>query len=150
MTTQSHAMATLTGVEGNAQTVRRTFQQLLNGGQLAAAEELYAPDVVFHASDGEELHGWAAIQQVVANYRRAFPDVVATVHELVAEGDRVAARFSAEGTHLGALHGVAPTGRRMQMSGLALYHLRDGRIVEEWEGMCRLGMLEQLGAPPRA
>jgi steroid delta-isomerase-like uncharacterized protein len=133
----------------NRLVVRRTFERFLNGGELELAPQLYAPDVVYHASDGEELHGWAAIRELVVRYRRAFPDVVATVHDLIAEGDLVAARFTATGTHAGELRGIAPTGREVRMSGISMYRLRDGRIVEEWEGMCRLGMLEQIGANVR-
>ncbi len=139
------ALPAPSSVESNRLVVRRTFARLLNGGELDLAAQLYAPDVVFHASDGEELYGWATIRELVARYRQAFPDITATVHELIAEGDLVAARFTAEGTHAGEVRGVAPSGRRVRMAGVAMYRLRNGRIVEEWEGMSRLGMLEQIG-----
>ena len=143
--TTDHATAEL---ERNKAVVRRTFEELLNRGRFDEVKELYAPNLVYHASNGEELHGRERIRELVTLYRQAFPDITATVEDLIAEGDRVVVRFTARGTHTGEAHGVARTGRELRMAGLILCRLAGGRIVEEWEGISREAMLEQVGAPP--
>ena len=84
---------------------------------------------------------------VVEPFQKAFPDTRHTIEDLVAEGDRVAARISACGTHTGELFGQAPTGRVVTLTGITIYRLVDGRIVERWAEH-GLGILDQLGISP--
>jgi predicted ester cyclase len=78
----------------------------------------------------------------------AFPDVKVSVDDLVAENDKVTLRWSSEGTHSGELNGIAPTKRRVAMTGIAIYRFDEGRIVEAWNNSDSLGMLRQLGVVP--
>ena len=78
----------------------------------------------------------------------AFPDGRWTIEGQVAEGDKVATRWSFTGTHQGELMGVAPTGKRVTASGMVIDRIVEGKIVEEWEEWDALGMMQQMGATP--
>ncbi len=92
--------------------------------------------------------GKAGARQAFTYALAAFSDVTHTVEEQVAEGDLVASRISAVGTHAGEFLGIPPTGKRVTMSGIALHRIRDGKLVEHWAQIDALGLLQQLGAIP--
>jgi steroid delta-isomerase-like uncharacterized protein len=129
--------------------VRRQEEELFSGGNLELADEIYAPDYVGHdPSNPEEVRGLQAAKQAASDYRQAFPDLRVTVEDLIAEGDKVAARLRVRGTHLGDLNGVAPTGRRVDFTGIVISRVEGGRIVEDWANFDDLGMMRQLGVIP--
>ncbi len=129
--------------------VRRQEEDLFSGGNLDVADEIYAPDYVGHdPSNPEEVRGLQAAKQAAADYRRAFPDLRVTVEDLMAEGDKVAARLRVRGTHLGDLNGIAPTGRRVDFTGIVMSRVEGGRIAEDWANFDDLGMMRQLGVIP--
>jgi steroid delta-isomerase-like uncharacterized protein len=78
----------------------------------------------------------------------AFPDFAVTVEDAVAEGDKVALRVTIRGTHQGALMGTPPTGKPIAISGMSLWRIADGKIVERWESADMLGLMQQLGVIP--
>jgi steroid delta-isomerase-like uncharacterized protein len=80
----------------------------------------------------------------------AFPDIKRPVEDLVAAGDKVVARWTSFGTHSGEFMGVPATGRFLRTSGITIFRLEDGKIVEEWSESDMLGMLQQVGAIPGA
>lgn len=132
--------------------VRRFFTEVLNGQQLEKTAELLSPDFVDHAlpphsfsSDVEFLKNfWPGV------FRRAFPDWEITVEEVRADADKVVARYSATGTHQGEYMGIPGSGRRIHVTGMNLFRLAHGRIVEEWPSMDQMSMMQQLrgeGAP---
>ena len=108
--------------------------EAIGRGDLEAFDELMAPDLA------EEF------KQSIAELRRAFPDYAGTNVEQISEGDKVANRFVFLGTHLGEYMGVAPTGRRVEFVGNSIDRVVEGRVVESWVEMDRLGVLKQLGA----
>ena len=133
--------------EQNKQLVRRMYE-VINGRDLSLATELLTEDVVYHdAAPGlpPGREGYLAFTQMFLD---AFPDLQLTVEDLLAEGDRVAARVRGRGTHQGEFMGVAPTGRSFEASGITIIRLEDGRIAEEWEQIDILGILQQLGVIP--
>jgi steroid delta-isomerase-like uncharacterized protein len=135
--------------EENKALVRRQEEELFGGGNLDVADEIYAPDYVGHdPSNPEEVRGLQAAKQAAADYRRAFPDLRVTVEELIAEEDKVAARLRVRGTHLGDLNGIAPTGRRVDFTGIVISRVEGGRIAEDWANFDDLGMMRQLGVIP--
>ena len=75
----------------------------------------------------------------------AFPDLVVTVHDQVAEDDKVVTRWSATGTHAGDFAGVPATGRPVAVSGIHIHRVRGGRLIEHWEELNLLGVLRQIG-----
>ena len=135
--------------EENKAIVRQQEEELFTQGNLDAADEVYAPDYVGHdPSNPEEVRGLQAAKQAAADYRRAFPDLRVTVEDLIAEGDKVAARLRVRGTHLGDLNGIAPTGRRVDFTGIVMSRVEGGRIAEDWANFDDLGMMRQLGVIP--
>jgi predicted ester cyclase len=129
--------------------VRRQEEELFGRGNLELADEIYAPDYVGHdPSNPEDVRGLQAAKQAAAEYRRAFPDLQVTVEDLMAEGDRVAARLRVRGTHLGELNGIAPTGRRVDFTGIVISRVEGERIAEDWANFDDLGMMRQLGVIP--
>lgn len=121
--------------------------EAVSQGNLYAFDEVYAEDFVGHEPD-EDLHGSQAVKEFAATYVGAFPDLVITVEDVIAEGDKVVTRWSASGTHRGELLGIPPTGKQMTIMGITIHRIEGGKIVEEWESPDNLGMMQQLGAIP--
>jgi predicted ester cyclase len=133
--------------ESNKQVSRR-FTELFGTDEVTLADEVFAPDVVFHGLEGGDLRGVEATKGFIAAYRAAFPDAVSTVEEQVAEGDMVVTRWRARGTHRGPLGDLEPTGRAFDTGGMTMERCVDGRIAEVWVARDELGLLRQLGAIP--
>jgi len=135
--------------EQNKEVIRR-LMQASDRGDLAAVEALYSPDYVDHLpstvrSGASSREGLRLIFEAV---QRAFPDTQHIIEDLVAEGDRVAARITARGTHTGEFMGVPPSGKLVQQTNIAIYRIVDGRIAERWSYEV-VGLLDQL-RPARA
>ncbi|OFW70937.1 MAG: hypothetical protein A2Y55_01360 [Actinobacteria bacterium RBG_16_68_12] len=84
----------------------------------------------------------------IEKYLAGFPGGGITVDDQIAEGDKVATRWTGRGTHTGEMAGISPTGKEVTVSGLTLSRLENGMVVEEWTTWDTLGMLVQLGAVP--
>jgi len=133
--------------EENKELVRRFVEEFWNEGNAAAADELMAVDAEIHMPTGElvDLDG---LKGFAGAFRGSFPDWHATFEELIAEGDRVAERWSGRGTHRGELQGIAPTDRRVEVPGSVFYRIVDGKIVEFRGQLDMMGLMQQLGAIP--
>ena len=133
--------------EENKALVRRFVEEFWNGGNTAAADELMAIDAEIHMPTGElvDLDG---LKGFAGAFRGSFPDWHSTFEELIAEGDRVAERWTGRGTHRGELQGIAPTDRRVEVPGSVFYRIVDGKIVEFRGQLDMMGMMQQLGAIP--
>src|SRR3989442_3490545 len=121
--------------------VRRWYDEVLNGRNLAAADEIVAPDFVIN---GEPV-GCEGIKQAAAWVRSVFPDLHVTVEDTVAEGDRVVTRFTGRATHQAEFMGIAATGKPVTLAGVHVDQVAGGRIVERWETVDLLTLLRQLG-----
>ena len=137
-------------VEENKAIVRRVFEEVWNTGNLALIDELYAADYVRHNAPPDRPGGPAGEKQHRALFRAAFPDLHITADDMVAEGDRVAVRYTWRGTHQGAELGIAPTGKQVTMSGIAIHRIVAGKIAELWVVGDELGLMQQLGVIPPA
>ena len=128
----------------NKTLVQRWFSEVWNEGRADAIDEMLADDAVIHGL-GANLQGPAEFKRFHSAYRDAYPDVTIDVDDLVAEGDMVAVRWSAIGTHRGDGLGFPATGRRVQFTGMVFVRIKEGRLVEGWNNFDQLGMLQQLG-----
>lgn len=136
--------------EKNKDIVRRHYEDGFNRGDAEVATENFAPEYVNHLpGEAEPQRGPEAWKETYRGFRRAFPDITTTMHQVFAEGDRVAVRHEWTGTHEGEFEGIPPTGRQIRFTGNDIYRLEDGKIVEEWSEFDLLGLLGQLGAVPR-
>src|ERR687896_1205729 len=136
--------------EENKAVVRREMEELFNqGGNLDVADEIIAPNYVSHEPTSGEVRGIEGAKQFAATYREAFPDLQNTIEDMVAEGDKVVVRFRGRGTHQGETEAFGPpTGKRMEITGITIKRLSDGKIVEAWTNFDALGMMQQLGLIP--
>jgi len=131
--------------------IREHLDVLFNQHRVDRTDETVAPDYIDHAPMSGQAPGLEGAKQKWAMYLAGAPDVRITIAEMVAEGDMVAVRWLGEGTHLGELFGVPPTGKRIHVEGISIYRLAEGKIAEQREQWDRLELMRQLGvAPTRA
>jgi predicted ester cyclase len=135
---------TPTTTDTNKQIVRTLYEDCINPGRLERISALVADDYVGPQGD----HGPAGFAANVAGLRTGFPDIHFTIDDLVAEGDRVSVRWTWHATHTGPFRGVAPTGKPVTNTGIAIYQLVSRKIVANWLETDRLGALQQIGVFP--
>ena len=137
--------------EQNKQVVQRAFDSMSEGPDqfLAEHDEIYAENLVGHFSGMPPVDRDMHRQFGLATYS-SFPDLKRPVEDLVAEDDKVVARWSSVGTHSGDFMGTPPSGKTVRTTGITIFRLEDGKIVEEWSESDMLGMLQQVGALPSA
>jgi steroid delta-isomerase-like uncharacterized protein len=131
--------------EENKALVRRFVEEFWNKGNTAAANELMASAAVIHLPTGDVLNP-NELKIFVGTWRESFPDWHSTFEELIAEGDRVAERWTGRSTHLGELQGIPPTGKRVEGPGSVFYRIVGGKIVELRASFDMMGLMQQLGA----
>jgi steroid delta-isomerase-like uncharacterized protein len=131
-------------LEENKAVVRRYYQEVLTGRDRDLLTRLLDSSFVSHVPSGPAAGAGAYIAAVDAMHA-AFPDLVVTVQDQVAEQDKVVTRWSAAGTHAGDFAGVPATGRRVTVTGIHIHRVQRGRLIEHWEELNLLGMLRQLG-----
>lgn len=130
--------------EENKAIVRRFFEEGPSKGNLSAADELLSTNFAIHvplpASPGVE-----GINEVITACRAAFEHLNVTVEDMIAEGDTVAARFTARGVHKGSFMGLPATGKLITMTGIEIFRIKDDKIIELWGEANLLGLMQQLG-----
>ncbi len=111
-------------------------------------DEVYAPDVVWHEPD-QDIQGTEQAKQFIDMYKTAFPDLNATVEDVIAEGDKVVTRVTLRGTHQGEIEEFGPpTGRQIEVKGITISRIEGGKIVEDWDSYDNLSIMQQLGLAP--
>ncbi len=137
--------------EENKVLLQRGYEQIFNQGNLDQIEEFVSTDLVDHEAPPpgmEGLEGIEVLRQFVRVFRDAFPDLQFTAEDMIAEGDKVAARYTMRGTHQGELMGIPPTGNRIEVTGIDIVRFEGGKMVEHWGNSDELGMMQQLGVIP--
>jgi steroid delta-isomerase-like uncharacterized protein len=128
---------------------RRFFEDMLGTANWAAAEEIMTADVVMHhPSSPVPVAGREAVVGFLGAFRAGFPDLHMVAEDVFAEGDKVAVRWHVTGTHTESLFGIPPTGKKMDVAGISVLRVADGKIVEDWVSEDSLGMMKQLGIIP--
>jgi len=133
-------------------TARRFFEEIWSQGDFDLVDELVAPEYVSHPSGPEEtVRGPEGVKEYIARLREGIPDLTVTVEDQIADGDKVATRWTAHGTHAGELMGMEATGRTATVTGITIQRFgAKGRIVAGWTNWDTLGMLQQFGTTPQA
>ena len=136
--------------EENKAVLRREVEELYNhSGDLDVVEEIFSPDYVSYEPTSGETRGIEGARQFAATFREAFPDLQCTIEDMVAEGDKVVVRFRARGTHQGETETFGPaTGEQMEITGITIKRVSEGKIVEAWTNFDAMGMMQQLGHLP--
>ena len=133
-------------LEANKAIARRLFEVALNQDNLDVYNEVHSKDFVAHA--GKRSAGLAEDLRDAKGWRQAFPDGQYTIDQVIAEGDRVVVQFTARGTNTGTGNGLPATGKRIEVTGVTIFVIVHGKIVEEWSQADMLGLLKQLGLVP--
>ena len=136
-------------IEENKATVRRMYEEIHSKGNWAAAEELVGANFIDHNPPAPGLpSGPEGIKQTLDMFRKAFPDLQATIEDTVAEGDKVVARITMSGTHQGEIMGIAPTGKQVKIGVIDILRIANNKVTERWGQEDLLGMMQQLGVVP--
>jgi steroid delta-isomerase-like uncharacterized protein len=133
----------------NRAVLDRLNAEAFERGNAAIIDELVADDFVEHNPMPGTSGDREGFKQLIGQIHSAFPDLKTTVHDQIADGDKVVERWTCSGTHQGEFMGIPATGRRVEFEGMDISRLRDGRIVEHWTQMDTLTMLQQLGVVPQ-
>jgi steroid delta-isomerase-like uncharacterized protein len=118
--------------EKNKALVRTFFEEAWGKGNVAAVDEFMADEYVEHPRPSTLPPGTEGLKQLIAAYRTAFPDLKMTLDDIFAEGEMVAFRWSVSGTHLGDWLGVPPTGNHVRATGITVFRIAGGKVVESW------------------
>jgi steroid delta-isomerase-like uncharacterized protein len=132
-------------VEDNKAAVRRFYQEVINGRNPDALDELLVPDGVDHTFGNQSTQ---QAKGFFAMVYQAFPDLHAEVHDVIAEGDLVAVRSTYTSTHQGEFLGIPATGKQTTTNGVEYFRMQDGKQVEHWGGPDTFSFLVQLGVMP--
>ncbi len=130
--------------EENKAILRQAYDAI-NQNNLDALDEVVASDITDHDAGPGQAPGLEGVKQLFSSIHTAFPDFRMNVEDMIAEGEKVVARVSWSGTHQGEFMGIAPTGNRVEVSGIDILRITDGKIAEHWGKFDDLGMMQQLG-----
>ena len=137
-------------MEANKAIVRRMTEEFYNQGNIESAEQFFADTYRHHDPASPHVRDRDGLKQVLRAFLIGCPDLQITIDDLLAEGDTVTKRWTYHATHTGDLSGMPPTSNRIIMSGLELFRLEGGKIVECWLAYDNLSLLQQLGVIPGA
>ncbi len=135
----------MTAAERNKQIVREFTRTFKNQHNVDGIDHLFAPDFQHHFR-APVSPGLEGLKQIGRMMNTAFPDVVVTEEDLIADDHTVVERSSAVATHRASLMQEQPTNRHVRWSEIHIYRIRDGRIVAHWVEMSMLELLHQMGA----
>jgi len=134
--------------EANKTLVRRVLEEMFNGGNMALAEEFFAPTFVNHDPNRPDVRDRTGLTQGLQELIDAFPGNQTTIDALIAEGEYVTKRYTMVGTHQNVWNGIPATGKRITVQGISIYRIANGKVAEMWWGYDSLGVLQQLGVVP--
>lgn len=129
---------------------RRVFLEMWNEQKHEVIEEVFSPNVVWHSPiQPEPIRGHAGVREFVTRIHTGFPDFHTTIEDQLVQGDKTAIRFHVRATHTGPYLGIPPTGRRITTTQIVINQVVDGQIVNVWQEINAMLLLQQMGAIPR-
>jgi steroid delta-isomerase-like uncharacterized protein len=135
-------------IEANKEVVKRFVEEVQNQHNMEVVDQLFAADYNDHASGPGMVPGKEGFKQFYGMMVQSFPDIHATIHDQIAEGDKVVTRKTFRGTQTGEYMGVPPAGKQIELSVIDIFRIADGKIAEHWMQADILGMMQQLGMLP--
>ncbi len=137
-------------VETNKALLRRFVEEIVNQGNITVAPELIAEDFVELDPFPGQAPGRAGLIESIERLRTAFPDLIWSLDEMVAEEEKVASSHTWSGTHLGEFLGIAPTGKRVRMTCMIFDTYENGKLKTSRLVMNVLSLFQQLGVAPES
>jgi steroid delta-isomerase-like uncharacterized protein len=141
-------MAQTTIEKTNIAIVRKFFEAGPSKGDLVAADALLHPEFSLHTPLPTPGPGIVEMNNVITTCRAAFHGLHVTIDDIMADGNKVTARFTARGTHNGEFMGVPPTGKAITLTAIEIFRIKDGKIAELWGEVNLMGLMQQLGMVP--
>jgi predicted ester cyclase len=136
-------------IEESKQLIRRFYTEVVDGGDYSNLDSFVATDYVDHNA-AEGGRGPEEVRTHLEAIRTTLPDFTMQIEDIFGEGDYVITRVTGRGTHLGEWMGIKPTGHEVQLKGINIDRIENGRIVEHWGEADTVGMLIQMGVDPFA
>jgi predicted ester cyclase len=136
------------GHEENKSAVVEAIENFNDPGARRKYLEVHDSSVTAHGLGSPEPVDFEGVTQFYETLWSAFPDVAATIEDMIAEGDSVSFRVTVRGTHQGEFMGIAPSGNQVAFGVQNIYRFRDGRVVERWSNADMFGLMVQIGAVP--
>ncbi len=133
-------------LENNKQLVRDYIEKVVNTGDIDDIEKYISPDYYEGNKPNGRIVGIEGAKEHILGVRRTYPDLHLTIEQQIAEGDWVVTRVTARGTHEGIWLGIKPTGKKVEMTGVNIEKVIDGRIVEHGGAANMLEALLEIGA----
>jgi steroid delta-isomerase-like uncharacterized protein len=134
--------------EANKAVLSRLVEGFWEKGDASVIDKVFAPDFVDHNPMPGAAPGLEGLKQLMLPLRAAFSNSRTTVDDMVAEGDKVAWRWTFRGTHAGLLMGIPATGKQITITGITVDRIARGKIVERWHQLDMMGLMQQLGVIP--
>jgi steroid delta-isomerase-like uncharacterized protein len=135
--------------EANKALVRRFYDEVINGRKLEVLNEILDPNFEGFKVEGEDrVRDRADFKAIMAMVLDAFADYHQTIHDWIAEGDKVVARWSIRGTHTGTYVNIPATGKQIKTTGIDIFRVAGNTIREHWAEMDYYGTLQQMGVLP--
>ncbi len=131
--------------EQNKQIAIEFMDEVLNGGNLDAADKYFADNYVDHTLPPDVPPNVEGLKQLMTMFMNAFPDLHSHAEDVIAEGDKVVVRVPAHGTHKGELMGIPATGKEIHINEIHIVRMADRKMVEHWGVEDQMGMVQQLG-----
>jgi predicted ester cyclase len=138
-----HSMST----EDNKAILQQVIR-LQESGDLNTVDQVIAPNWVNHDPSLPPLQGYEGFKQLTMLFRSAFPGFQTEIEDMLAEGDKVSARFRLRATNSGSFQGMPPTGKAVDVTGTGIFRIVDGKMTDNWVNLDMLGLLQQLGVVP--
>ncbi|UCG54914.1 MAG: ester cyclase [Dehalococcoidia bacterium] len=138
----------MSSVEENKEVVRRLLHEVVNQRRLIVANEIVASECIFHGSDGQTVIGVDVMKQMLTTFFNAFDNFRVAIEDMIGEGDKIVVRFLEMGMHQGEFEGIAPTGKEVTWTEMAIFRVEKELVVEAWTLEDRLSLMQQLGAIP--
>jgi predicted ester cyclase len=146
--TEASSRRLVAAIPLDAKAAVRRFIEQVNRKNMAVLDETTSHGFVQH-SIMPVGPGRQGLKDFYKSFRGAFPDFQFTIDDMIAEGDQVAVRMTCRYTHKGEFMGIAPTGKAVVVTKMDIFRVVNGKVVEHWDAVDRLGLLQQLGVVPK-
>jgi predicted ester cyclase len=131
--------------QADTQITRRVLEELFEKGNFDALDELIHPDFVNHEAPPDNPQGPEGLKETVSWLRGLWGPMRTEIEDEICEGDKVVARVTVHGRHLGEFLGKAPTGKEYAVEHIHIWRLEEGKVIEHWSVRDDLGQALQLG-----